>query len=61
MFDIKTKDGDNSEFKGEASLGPVTGNLVMETPIVKGKSSLLFGARGLCQLDFKIYERTILE
>ncbi|MER3319211.1 MAG: TonB-dependent receptor plug domain-containing protein [Allomuricauda sp.] len=46
VFDIKTKDGDNTEFKGEASLGPVTGNLVMETPIAKGKSSLLFGARG---------------
>ncbi|MDF0707840.1 TonB-dependent receptor [Flagellimonas okinawensis] len=46
VFDIKTKDGDNTEFKGEASLGPVTGNLVMETPIVKGKSSLMFGARG---------------
>lgn len=46
VFDIRTKDGNNSEFKGEASLGPVTGNLVLETPIVKGKSSLMFGARG---------------
>lgn len=46
VFDITTKDGDNSEFKGEASIGPVTSNMVLETPVVKGKSSLLFGARG---------------
>lgn len=46
VFDIKTKDGNKSEFNGEASIGPVTGNLVLETPIVKEKSSLLVGARG---------------
>ena len=46
VFDITTKDADTTEFKGEASLGPVTGNLVLETPIVKGKSSFMFGARG---------------
>ena len=46
VFDIKTKSGDLNAFKGEASIGPVTSNITLETPIVKDKSSLIFGARG---------------
>ncbi|MBQ4821041.1 carboxypeptidase-like regulatory domain-containing protein [Aquimarina sp. MMG016] len=46
VFDLKTKEGNVSKFGGEASIGPVTGNLVLETPIVKEKSSLLVGGRG---------------
>ncbi|WP_010517465.1 TonB-dependent receptor [Croceivirga radicis] len=46
VFDINTKIGDTTAFKGEASLGPVTGNLVLQSPVKKGKSSILFGARG---------------
>ena len=45
VFDITTKDGNVEEFAGEASIGPVTGNLSLEIPIVKGKSSLVLGAR----------------
>ncbi|MDT0607747.1 carboxypeptidase-like regulatory domain-containing protein [Croceitalea rosinachiae] len=45
VFDIKTKDGNNEKFSGEASIGPVTSNVVLETPIVKGKSALLLGGR----------------
>ncbi len=45
VFDITTKDGNVDEFAGEASIGPVTGNLALEIPIVKGKSSLVVGAR----------------
>ncbi len=45
VFDIETKAGDKNEFAGEGSIGPVTGNLVIETPIVKGKSSLIAGVR----------------
>ena len=45
VFDMKTKDADTEEFKGEASIGPVTGNISLETPIVKGKSGLLVGIR----------------
>lgn len=46
VFDIETKNGNVSEFKGEVSAGPVTANLVLETPVVKEKSSLLVGVRG---------------
>lgn len=45
VFDIKTKDGNKEKFSGEASIGPVTSNVVLETPIVKGKSALLVGGR----------------
>ncbi|BFP42795.1 carboxypeptidase-like regulatory domain-containing protein [Flavobacteriaceae bacterium GF1] len=46
VFDIKTKNGNTEEFAGEASIGPVTGNLLLEVPVVKEKSSLLVGGRG---------------
>lgn len=45
VFDIKTKDGNTQKFSGQASIGPVTSNIVLETPIVKDKASLLVGAR----------------
>ena len=34
------------EFTGEVSIGPVTGNLSLEIPIVEDKSSLIVGGRG---------------
>ncbi|MCM4156202.1 carboxypeptidase-like regulatory domain-containing protein [Gramella sp. AN32] len=45
VFDIKTKKGNPNEFSGEGSIGPVTGNLALEIPIVKEKSSLIVGGR----------------
>ncbi len=45
VFDIKTKDGNLTKFSGEGSIGPVTANLSLETPIVKEKSSLILGGR----------------
>lgn len=45
VFDIKTKDANVSKFSGEASIGPVTSNLVLETPIVKDKAAILIGGR----------------
>ncbi len=45
VFDITSKDASVKKFKGEASVGPVTGNLSMETPIIKDKSGLLLGVR----------------
>ncbi|WP_422348407.1 TonB-dependent receptor [Flagellimonas sp.] len=45
VFDIHTKDGNDQKFSGEASIGPVTGNLTLETPLIKDKSSLLVGGR----------------
>ncbi len=46
VFDITTIDGNTEKFSGEASIGPVTGNLMLEIPIVKDKSSLVIGGRG---------------
>ena len=45
VFDIKTKNSNTTKFSGEGSIGPVTSNLSLETPIVKEKSSLLTGIR----------------
>jgi len=46
VFDLNTKTGNKEEFAGEVSIGPVTGNVSLEIPIVKGKSSLIVGGRG---------------
>jgi hypothetical protein len=46
VFEIQTKNADLKEFKGEASIGPVTSNLALEIPIIEDKASLLIGARG---------------
>lgn len=45
VFNIKTKEADYDEISGEASIGPVTSNVSVQTPIVKGKSSLIAGGR----------------
>ncbi len=46
VFDITTKDASIDKFKGEASIGPVTGNILLETPVIKEKSGLMVGGRG---------------
>ncbi|MEM7381744.1 MAG: TonB-dependent receptor, partial [Bacteroidota bacterium] len=45
VFDINTKNANTKKFSGEASIGPVTSNLTLETPIVKGRSGLMVGGR----------------
>lgn len=45
VIDIRTKKSNIETFSGEGSIGPVTGNLTVQTPIVKGKSSLMTGFR----------------
>lgn len=46
VFDLSTRDADINKFKGEASVGPVTGNVLIETPVIKEKSGLMVGGRG---------------
>ncbi|MFP2996184.1 TonB-dependent receptor [Spongiivirga sp. MCCC 1A20706] len=46
VFDIKSITGNTQNFQGEASIGPVTGNIALQIPIKKEKSSLVVGARG---------------
>ncbi|MEM0518741.1 carboxypeptidase-like regulatory domain-containing protein [Aequorivita sp. MCCC 1A16923] len=45
VFDIETKSGSMEKFKGEGSVGPITANLAVEVPVVKGKASLIAGFR----------------
>ena len=45
VFDINTRNANTQKFAGEASIGPVTSNLTLETPIVKDKSGILVGGR----------------
>ncbi len=45
VFDLKTKSPNTKKFAGEASIGPVTGNVHVDIPIVKDKSGLILGAR----------------
>jgi len=45
VFDLRTKDSNLEKFAGEASIGPVTNNVVLEIPLVKEKSSILLGGR----------------
>lgn len=46
VFDIRTKSGSTTKFSGEASIGPVTGNLALEIPVIKDTSSIIIGGRG---------------
>ncbi|QCX02233.1 TonB-dependent receptor [Aggregatimonas sangjinii] len=46
VFEISSKDASTEKVKGEVSIGPVTGNAVIELPILKDKAGLLLGARG---------------
>lgn len=45
VFDISTKSKIESKINGEGSIGPVTGNLMVKTPIIKEKSDLMIAAR----------------
>lgn len=46
VFDITSKDANTEKIAGEAAIGPVTSNLALEIPVVKGKSGLMLGGRG---------------
>ena len=45
VIDISSKKIDLNKFSGEASIGPVTGNILLETPIIEKKTGVLFGMR----------------
>ncbi|WP_338039205.1 TonB-dependent receptor [Maribacter litopenaei] len=46
VFEISSKNPSTGQFKGEASLGPVTTSAVFEIPVKEDKSGLLVGGRG---------------
>jgi hypothetical protein len=45
VFDLTAREGNNKKFSAEGGVSPVTGNLLAEGPISKGKSSYLVGVR----------------
>jgi len=45
VLDIQLKEANNEKFSIKGGLGPFTGNLTMEIPLIKGKSSILVGGR----------------
>jgi len=45
VFDMETKAPNNQSVKGEASLGPITANLMLEIPLQKDSASILIGGR----------------
>lgn len=45
VFDIKSKDPNYEEFSGEGSIGPITGSLSVQTPIVKDKIAITAAVR----------------
>jgi hypothetical protein len=45
VFDLTAREGNNKKFSAEGGISPVTGNLLAEGPISKGKSSYLIGVR----------------
>ncbi len=45
VFDITTRKGNKKDFGARGSISPVTGSILIETPIVKDKSSFMFSAR----------------
>jgi hypothetical protein len=46
VFDITSKDANTEKISGEMAVGPVTSNVTLEIPVVKGKSGLIVGGRG---------------
>ncbi|GEQ86790.1 TonB-dependent receptor [Patiriisocius marinistellae] len=45
VFDIKSKDAIVNNFSGEASLGLVTSNILLEVPVIEDKAGVLIGGR----------------
>lgn len=45
VFDITTKSGNYEKIAGEGGVGPVTSNISLSVPVVKGKSSVIVGGR----------------
>ena len=45
ILEVRTKDGNNKEFGGEAGIGLLASSLMLEGPIKKDESSFIFSAR----------------
>ena len=45
IFDIRSKSGSKTDFKGEGGISPITGRLTLEIPLIDEKTSLLVSGR----------------
>jgi hypothetical protein len=45
ILDVRTKDGNNKEFEGDAGIGTLASRLTLQAPIVKDKSSFIVSGR----------------
>ncbi len=45
VFDIRSKSGSKTDFKGEGGISPITGRLTLEIPLIDEKTSLLVSGR----------------
>lgn len=45
VFEISTRKGNKKQFGARAALSPITGSIMMETPLVKDRSSAIIAAR----------------
>ncbi len=45
VFEVSTRKGNKKKFGARGGISPVTGSLLVESPIVKDKSSIILGAR----------------
>ena len=45
VLDVQLRDGNFDRFRVKAGIGPVTGKVMVEGPLAKGKSSFILGAR----------------
>lgn len=60
VLDVSTRDGNNSEFRGDFSIGLITSKLAVEGPIVKDKLSfMLAGRRTYMDLFFPLFGKKI--
>lgn len=45
VLEVNTKEGNKKKFTGSGGISPITGRLILESPIIKDKSSFLIGGR----------------
>lgn len=45
VLEVNTKEGNKKKITGSGGIGPITGRLILEGPIIKDKSSFLIGGR----------------
>ncbi len=45
VFEVSTRKGNKKQFGARGGISPITGSLLVESPIIKDKSSIILGAR----------------